>query len=235
MNNLQDKTNTSGFSVKLKNILKRITIKKVLKFIAVLLIAAVYVLLIGRMLLARNYGIMNRYVWTESSLAAYKAEPESFSVMSQQLSESIDKTGFYHISNFVYVPLTDQLQVTVRYNNSTLDVLDSHYSDRSRDGEVFVFTLVDSNGKVYDSYSYASSSNIIYNFRRLVFENVSLENIESLSLNVYYANDVTSDSPMKKSFRLYDKDVDMHESDIKIDLSSPEIDKLHTSPVFKYE
>ena len=186
----------------IKAILIKLTIGRIFKFIAVLLIATVYILLIGRMVLAKNFGIMNRYVWTENSLEAYKESPEDFRILSQQLPESIDKTGFYHISNFVYVPLTQELQVNVRYNNSTLDTLDSYYDDRSGNGEVFVFTLVDSNGKVYDTYSYASSSNIIYNFRRLIFEDVSLDGIESLTLNVYYANDASSDSPMKKSFRL---------------------------------
>ena len=219
----------------IKAILKKLTIGRIFKFIAVLLIATVYILLIGRMVLAKNFGIMNRYVWTENSLEAYKESPEDFRILSQQLPESIDKTGFYHISNLVYVPLTQELQVNVRYNNSTLDALDSYYDDRSGNGEVFVFTLVDSNGKVYDTYSYASSSNIIYNFRRLIFEDVSLDGIESLTLNVYYANDATNGSPMKKSFRLYDKDLPMHESNIKIDLKSPEADKLHSSPVFKYE
>lgn len=229
-----DASNQKSTSI-FKALLKRLTFKKMLKFIAVLLIAAVYVLLIGRMILAKNFGIMDRYIWTENSIEAFEASPEDFQVMSQQLSESIDKNGFYHISNLVYVPTTQELQINVRYNNSTLDTLDSYYGDRSGEGEIFVFTLVDSNGKVYDSYSYAASSNIIYNFRRLVFENVSIDNTESLTLNVYYSGDATSDSPMKKSFRLYDNDLPMHESSIKIDLKSPKADKLHSSPVFKYE
>ncbi|MBQ7821385.1 MAG: hypothetical protein IJ391_03790, partial [Clostridia bacterium] len=164
---------------------RKLTIGKIFKFIAVFLIAAVYVLLIGRMLLARNYGIMNRYVWTENALYEYSASPESFSVMSHQLSESIDEDGYYHISNYTYVPEISELQITVRYNNSTLDKLDTYYTDRSDVGETFVFTLEDDKGNIYDTYKYASSSNFIYNFRRLIFEGIDFENVGTLYLNIY--------------------------------------------------
>ncbi len=212
--------------------IKKLTVGKVLKFIAVLLIITVYVLLFGRMILARNFGIMDRYIWTEKALDAYNSTHTEFDIMSQQLDESMDKNGYYHISNFVYTPQNNELQITVRYNNSTLDVLNFNYPHRVNEGEDFVFTLKDSNGKIYDSYSYAATSNIIYNFRRLVFENVDLTQADTLHLNVYYRGDIHDNAPMSACFKLYDKSIQMHESRVKISYKSPKADKLVQSPNF---
>lgn len=223
-------------ALKLKKFLKKITFGKVMKFIAVMLIITVYVLLFGRMALAKDRGMMSKYiVCTDNAAELYEASPDDFSVMSQQLSESIDDDGYYRISSFAFLPELGELQLTVRYNNSTVDTLKAYYGDISTEGEIFVFTLSDSSGKVYDRYKYAASSNIIYNFRRIAFEGVDFENAGTLYLNVYYVGDTSKSAPLSISFKLYDEKNTTFESKIKIGNKREYAEKFKGSPVFVYD
>ena len=232
--NIPEKNAKSGS--KLKKILKKITFGKIMKFIAVMLIVTVYVLLLGRMALAKDRGMMSKYiVFTDSAVEQYESSPDNFTVMSQQLSESIDDGGYYRISSYAFLPELGELQLTVRYNNSTLETLKAYYGDISIADEVFVFTLSDSSGKVYDRYKFAASSNIIYNFRRIVFEGVDFENAGTLYLNVYYVCDASKSAPMSLSFKLYDEKNTTYESKLKISNKHSYAEKFKDSPVFVYE
>lgn len=205
---------------------------KLLKSIGLLLIAAVYVMLIGRMLLARPVGVMKTYLWTDKSAEYYNASPDTFKPMKQQLEEIIDDDGYYHISKLAYIEDIGEFQITVRYNNSTLERLDEYYSDRVDAGECFVFTLTDDSGKLYDTYKYASSENFIYNFRRLVFENVDISSADKLYLNIFYSNDISSSSPMFVSFKVYDSEVSEIKSEVKCPKDTASSAKLYDSPSF---
>lgn len=228
-------TNSILFLIKEKLLtsLKKLTFSKIIKFIFVLLIIAVYTLLFGRMFLARYTGSMAKYAWTNNAIKTYE-QTTDFTLMTQNLSKTIDDNGYFSISNYVYIPEINEVQFTVRYNNSTVDTLENFYTDVSDIGETFVFTLTDNNGNVYDSYKYLSKSNLIYNFRRLVFEGVDLSNAGTLYLNVYYINDVSKSSKIYTSFQLYNEDANSFESDLKINTNKPKEAKFTQSPVFKY-
>jgi len=228
-------TNSILFSIKEKLLtsLKKLTFSKIIKFIFVLLIIAVYTLLLGRMFLARYTGSMAKYAWTNNAIKTYE-QTTDFTLMTQNLSKTIDDNGYFSISNYVYIPEINEVQFTVRYNNSTVDTLENFYTDVSDIGETFVFTLTDNNGNVYDSYKYLSKSNLIYNFRRLVFEGVDLSNAGTLYLNVYYINDVSKSSKIYTSFQLYNEDANSFESNLKINTNKPKEAKFTQSPVFKY-
>ncbi len=212
---------------------KTLTFSKIFKFIFVFLIITVYTLLLGRMYLARYTGSMARYAWTNNALETYE-QTSNLTLMTQDLSKTIDDNGYFSISNYVFIPEINEVQFTLRYNDSTVDTLENFYTDVSEIGETFVFTLTDNYGNVYDTYKYISKSNFIYNFRRLVFEGVDIDNAGTLYLNIYYINDVSKASPIYTSFRLYDKDTRAYESDLKINTNKPEEAKFIQSPVFKY-
>ncbi|MBE6606339.1 MAG: hypothetical protein E7635_04810 [Ruminococcaceae bacterium] len=185
------------------------------------------------MFLARYTGSMAKYAWTNNAIKTYE-QTTDFTLMTQNLSKTIDDNGYFSISNYVYIPEINEVQFTVRYNNSTVDTLENFYTDVSDIGETFVFTLTDNNGNVYDSYKYLSKSNLIYNFRRLVFEGVDLSNAGTLYLNVYYINDVSKSSKIYTSFQLYNEDANSFESNLKINTNKPKEAKFTQSPVFKY-
>lgn len=214
-------------------LLKKITFGKILKFFFIFLIITVYILLFGRMWLARTPGAIDRFVWTDDTLKAYNSSATTFIPMTQQLPKTIDDNGYYSVSDFAFLPEYGQIQFTVRYNNSTKDALKNYYTDVVDEGEIFVFTITDENGNVYDNYKYITRTNLLYNFRRVVFDDLNFDNINKLNLNIYYINDVTEASPMYKNFVLYDSNNRTFESKIEIK-SKANADNFNVSPAFRY-
>ncbi len=218
---------------------KRFTVKKLLKYIALLLILIVYVLLIGRMALAKVSGDMARYLWTESGALAYKSSPKDYKIQTAYITAVIDEdTGYYHISNFTFVKGTGEVQLTIRYNDSTVDELDKFYPNREKTPEDFVFVISDDYGNVYDTYKYISSSNLLYNFRRVVFENVDLETDSSLYLSIYYIGDVSLDCPMTRRYKLIDSELlseagYIKNADVEIDYKNTAPHRFKLSPDFE--
>lgn len=219
---------------------KKITIKSVFKFTALLLIALVYVLLIGRMSLAKVRGDMDSYLWTEKSSSAYLDAPDEYKILSAYLPAVIDEdTGYYHISNFTFVPSTGEVQLTVRYNNSTVRVLNDFYPEREKKQEDFVFVITDENGNVYKSYKYIASSNLLYNFRRVIFEGIDLENCGSLYFGIHYIDDANDLCPMTRRYKLIDselinEDGYITESEIKVNYKNRGTKNYKDSPEFEY-
>ena len=233
-NKKNESTNTKS-GLELKHILKHLSIKKIIKYLFILLIIAVYALILGRILLSKPTGVMKSYVYTQTSVEQINASPDNLELLTQQITKKIDDNGYYHISDFVYVPRIGELQFTLRYNNSTVDALKTFYPDFVRAGETFVCTLSDKNGNVYDEYKFISSSNIIYNFRRIVFEGVDFDNAGTLYLNIYYVSDISESSPMHVSFLLYDDEKTSTQSKIKADKTNPKVNSFNNSPAFTHK
>ena len=223
---MENRSNNNVFlKKKISVFFKKVTLGKILKYISYLLILAVYVLLIGRIMLSHPSGDMKKYIITDAD-----HHYESEQVLTQKLSKSIDDNGYFHISNLGYLKNTNELQITVRYNNSTLDKLEAMYGKVSDKGETFVFLLTDTDGKVYDKYQYLDKSNLIYNYRRLIFEDVDFENTDSLRLGIFYVNDVTKTSPIYTDFLIYDKDNTEYTSELKFGMN----DHPKPGPAFIY-
>ncbi len=212
MNKYENKPQNTFF----KSVVKKITVKNVLKLIAVLIIVAVYTLLLGRMYLAKDRGVMARYSPTEEFLSSYN---ENMEILTQNLTYTMDENGYYRVSNPVYIPEISELQINVRYNNSTLDAISEHYPDSSYEGEPFVYELVDNNGNTYSLDSYIPQTNVIYNFRKLIFKNVDFESAERLYLDVRYAGDNADETDMSVRFTVYNSSDVLEPSDIKVNTS----------------
>ncbi len=203
----------------LKAFVKKITVKNIFKLIAVLIIITVYTLLLGRMYLAKDRGVMNKYSPTDNYLANADSAPE---LLTQNLTYTMDEAGYYRVSNLVFIPEIGELQINVRYNNSTLDALSEHYEDVSYSGEPFTYELTDNNGNTYAPSAYIATSNLIYNFRKLVFDNVNFEAAERLYLDVKYVGDESDGSPMHVRFTVYNSE----EASIPSDLKSSKTNKF---------
>ena len=199
---------------KILSLIKKITLKNVLKLIAILIIITVYTLLLGRMYLAKDRGIMNKYSPTEEFVSISEGNTE---ILTQNINSTMDENGYYRISNLVYVPKTGELQINVRYNNSTLDALKEHYPDADYSDALFYYELVDNNNNTYPLSGYIPQKNIIYNFRKLLFKDIDFENVERLYLDIKYTGDMSNDSPMGVRFTVFNSSDESQTSKLKID------------------
>ncbi len=194
-------------------------IKFIFKLIAAVIIIGTFALLFGRMYFMKIPKAFTGLTWTPNVVEAFEAG--KLEVELQEVYEPYADKGLYHISNTAVVYSENEVQFTVRYNDrSTINKLMRIYSlDERPEGEVFVYILSDNNGNTYTEYTYAETERMIHQFRRVIFSNVDLTNVETLYLDVYYGEDVRKpigkEQTMHASFVIYDKEYSVGKTEFK--------------------
>lgn len=100
------------------------TLKKFLKFLMYILVLVVYGLLFFRLCTGKPPKTLSEILWTESVHQAYTEDKENFFVYEQEPIESMAKDGYFSISDIRYIPNASSFQLTVRYNNSSIEALE---------------------------------------------------------------------------------------------------------------
>ncbi len=226
---------------------KRFTPKKIIKFIfsaiAAAVIIAVFVLIALRIQLLKIPADFQGVTWTDEAKALY--DSGEFDYISYPLGETYGPSsdavnmmdtesdtkfkvteGLYHVSNIALSEKTGEVQFTVRYNKrSTVNVLMDTYGLTERpEGEVFIYRLKDDSGNVYTDYVFAEDSNLMQEYRRVIFKNVDLSDIipdenpalkikstddlkeadgKKLTLEIFYGDDVSYSRVMNATFTIY--------------------------------
>ena len=164
-------------------------------------------LLCVRLVLSKPPSSMKTMVWTESAIAAYQSEGESFSVTFYPSTDSFSKDGLFSISHITYIESIGQFQATVRYNERSFNYIREDYGLSSLpEGEAFVFMLRDSKGNVYKDYTFTSARKGGYGYRHVVFDGVGMEDVTRLTLEIYYSGDVKEGVNPRAELYMYKTD-----------------------------
>ena len=205
---------------------KKITVGKIIKktLLYSLRIASFFVIaiLLWRIFSGEAPKNMQELLFTDATVQSLNNNPDSFDVYSYVHKDNLTLDGKFAASHVYYIPSEKQVQVTVRYNNSTIKKLIQEYSlSGEPDFEPFVFTLTDGLGNTYTEYKYISGKKNMYNYRRLVFDGIDLNSLiveepafnatedevnefkeitkdKYLVLNIYYKDDVLLSEPYGK-------------------------------------
>jgi hypothetical protein len=181
------------------------TVRKTLKLLFLLLIIATFAALIWRMGLSNAPKSMKKLSANEAlSLAYEKSEGELSAFTQKHITITKDKKcyGYFAVNSVVFIPEANQVQVVIRYNNSTIKHLKEDYGvdplpDRSL--EVYDFSLVVSTfadetkdeknvtkQRIHPT-SITTEENALYNFRKVIFDGVSMgEDVCNICLDFYY-------------------------------------------------
>ncbi len=100
------------------------TLKKALKLFLYILVLLVYGLLFFRLCTGKPPKELSELLWTESVHNAYIENKDEFIVYEQEPIEDIAKDGYFSISDIRYIPSAKSFQLTVRYNNSSIEALE---------------------------------------------------------------------------------------------------------------
>lgn len=114
--------------------------------------------------------------------------PEAFLQDPVTPYDNKERAHFF-FNYFVLIPEAKQIQLTLRYNNSTLeDIKNDKGLDAlpAGDDERFSYYLRDANGKLYPLSDANYCTFLIYNYRRLVFDNVDTSTTGMIYLDVYF-------------------------------------------------
>jgi hypothetical protein len=175
------------------------------KILKTVLITGIFLfcgMFILRIMLAEYWPAAAKNIYENSVLdAAYSAEglpPKAFSQDPVTPYDNKDRAHFF-FNHFVIIPDAKQIQLTLRYNNGTLEDIQSDMqldTLPAGDDARFSYYLRDENGNVYAHSSANYSHFMIYNYRRVVFDNVDTSVTGMLYLDVYFGEaDPNTDVP----------------------------------------
>ncbi len=169
-------------------------------------------------------------VWNETARAAYAADPDGFQILSQEPSTFITDDGRFWISNVVYLPQAKQLQLTIKYNDSTLKYLKEALAkqasgeddaepltadDITLPDEPFDYTVLDNSGTRYTEHTSIADREQNYNYRRLVFENIEIPEYAAYYIDMYYVGAVDYTAIPYGSLLAWNTALDIEELDVE--------------------
>lgn len=183
-------------------------IKRIIKW----LVALACIALLWRVFFAGSEITLDEFIPTKATAAAY-SENGSLKIITNEVVEEISEGGYFSAYGFFYSPETKELQVTVRYNNSTLD--------RLKDIDFFLYTVdtsgepfdaekesvVDAEGNVIELYQgypksetiaplteYTQTDEILfYNYEKLVFPGVEIDEHTNVIISLCSAGDMDAE------------------------------------------
>lgn len=206
----------------------RLVFKKCLKYAFRALVVGVIALIFWRIFFSGSVPkSMKQLIVTDSLYQAYEEKGENLLLYTQEYDPvNMEDTtaGYFWVSDTVFIPEANQVQVVIRYNNSTLKHIAEDFSLTeeempSREDDVLDVTLAiaidpDPTNKTtadreiirIHASEVASDSTSMYNYRRLVFDNIPQEivNIINISVDFYYAGRVNYDVTPYGTIIIYD-------------------------------
>lgn len=235
---------------------KKGPVGRVVKWLVILLIAFVYGFLIFRIFITSDTKTAKTFVWTDATVEAYEKNAKDFKAYTQDNSyvrydPDTEQTfeysydtysgsdddlhyGQFHISQFVYVPASEEFQITLRYNRESVNELLTAYGlEKAPAGELLCFALTDGIN-YYTDYTFLSDSRFTYQYRRLAFSGVDLENVQQMWLEIFYVGDVRKSAPYE-SMTVYLADIPMEAYELKDALPAKVNGDLQTPPYVAYE
>ena len=111
--------------------------------------------------------------------AAYAADPD-LTMLTHDTPFEISEDGYMIAYGLVMIPSIEQVQITVRYNESIFD-----YNSLPADA-TFTYTLTDSvTGEEIEAVPAEEEAQWMYFYRRLVFDGIALTEENNLTVTIY--------------------------------------------------
>ena len=200
------------------------------KALAVLLIFSVCGVIIWRMCSSGDPDSVSVLTPNPALCRAYEENGEDLTLQYQYqttITLGDNNSGYFSVTQYVFIPEANQVQLVFRYNNSTIQYLAQDYGLSeipSKDAHLFDVTLVRtvdltpdnrednikpetlSVTRYYPSEAYTvRDTSVLYTYYRYVFENVTLEEFTAgVFADIYYVEDVDYEKPPYGTLCLYD-------------------------------
>ena len=165
----------------------------ILKILTVIICVGVVGFLAFRLFIFNSYPDSVKGLYVNDELAAHYAEVgDDIVIKNQSLRAPYDHEdeGNFFCDYLYVIPEADQLQITVRYNTSTLTRIAEKYGKTIAEDDTgaFIYRLYASHGtdengenivKIYDVLSEKiDASQLMYRYAKLVFDGVELDTAE---------------------------------------------------------
>lgn len=151
--------------------------------VAKIVVSAIVFILCGLFILrccvAADQSVLDSLTVNEALKRAYAADP-SLSMITHDTPFEISEDGYMTAYALVIIPDAEQVQITVRYNDSIFS-----YNSLPEDAP-FTYTLTDSeSGAVIAAVPAEQAEKWMYNYRRLVFDGVPFTDESNLTVAIW--------------------------------------------------
>lgn len=212
---------------------------KSIKALFYLLIFAVNAILLWRIFTSGDPSSLKTILVNENTLSAYEKYGNELQMFGQE-QRTLSSDGKFSVTDAVFIPEAQQLQITVRYNNSTVRGLVEDFEldeTPSRKDELFDITVVktldltpenkkdntDSSNLRTERYyptKCVSEYKTLYCYRKLIFDGITVEDAVGVFADMYYVGDIDYEQTPYGVVCLYDSEMEpetvkLSRSDIK--------------------
>lgn len=206
-------------------------IGKSLKAIFYLIVVVINVIVLWRVLFSGDPSSIKPILANEQTVAAYEEQGNSLKLYVQKQKVLTD-SGRFAVTDCVFIPEANQIQVTVRYNNSTLRYLAEDYELSEipdRKTEIFDITIVkttdltpddpddnlDENAlkeeRFYPSEEPKTAYKSLYSYRKFIFDDITWDDAVGLFVDIYYNDDIEYSEKPYDVLCIYDALMEMEE------------------------
>ena len=188
-------------------------LKKILKVILFLIPVGTIIFYLVTSYSMRVPGELKKYFWTESNLSLYERAGDEIDIRTGTTYDGyMTEDGWFGIFSVLYTPQANQFQITLRYNKSTVTKLNEErvkagLSELKEGEENFVCVLYsEKGGDIFTEYSYKGEDKSRHVYRRMVFENVEMNEDERIWLYVYAKDTVDFESEPQGKLLVYENE-----------------------------
>ncbi len=195
-------------------------IGRVVKISLLILVLLVNGVLIFRLCSSGDPASMNVLIANDPLRAAYAVHGDDLVLQYQNhptITRAEHNSGYFSVTQYVFIPQADQVQLVFRYNNSTIRHLQEDYgleSLPSKEEHLFDVTLIKTVDLTPDDKTDNTdpatlqteriwptpactiedrTSNSLYTYYRYVFDGVTFEDAVGIFADVYYMEDIQGD------------------------------------------
>lgn len=192
-----------------------------------LFILTVNAIVLWRVFFSGDPSSLKGIMVNENTLEAYENNGGKLTLVTQK-QRTITSSGLFSVTECIYIPEAKQLQVTVRYNNSTLKRTALDYDLESvpdRESEVYDVTVVKTkdltpeNTEDNEDPEFLSEERFfpsevksaykrLYSYRKFIFDNVTYNGAVGLFVDIYYSGDADYEKTPYGALCIYDAETE---------------------------
>ncbi|MBQ7335779.1 MAG: hypothetical protein IJW92_04845 [Clostridia bacterium] len=203
-------------------------IRKVIKSIGLFIVLLVNGILVWRLCSSGDPATMKVLTVNEPLLQAYEIYGDGITLQYQEqttMTRTEKNYGYFGVTQCVFIPQANQVQIVFRYNNSTINHLADDYGLSeipSKDQTLYDVTLVMTTDRTpenrddnldpdqliltrYQPTSYTRDTTTLYTYYRYVFDGVSVDELTvGVFADIYYVEDIDYNAAPYGTLCLYD-------------------------------
>lgn len=191
-------------------------VSRILKWSCYAVILSVFVLLIGRIIMSNYYPNAMTSFRPSDAFVAASSEEHVPTVYRQGLRISYDdhdggKYARFMANHQYYCPETGELQITVRYNSSTLERVQEDFKlsaiPENKPLDLFAFSVSDNYGTTSPMLEVEVDQKFMYTYLKLTFTGIDFEVSDWLRVDIYYKGEEINGAKPYGSIVVYEREL----------------------------